>query len=477
MAKYTDLCSAILEQVGGKENVTSAVHCMTRLRINFKDKDKINVDGVKAIKGVLGAQFSGSQFQVIIGQTVAQVYPEFCAMAGVAEGAAVDENLDGPKEKFDIKKVPSKILDYISGSIAPILTVMVGAGWFKLIYTILGPNFLNLAAESSNLMVTLKMVGDAGFYFMPVLVAYGCAKKLNTSIPLALLLGLLLIDPTFTSIVSAGEPFKIYGLFNAPLNSYAQSLIPTLLTVWVMSYVYKYVTKIMPDSIKIIGIPLLTIGIMLPVQFCVLAPVGNWIGVGLANFIGWLYATAGPLAVMFIGGFWMYLVATGMHMAAIQIALLNITTLGYDPVILAGSQQANLALMGMALAYFIRSKGEEKQLAATNAVTLIVGGISEPTLFSVLLRNKKAMISYTLGGLVGGLIVGLTGSAIYVLGGASNFLCLLTYAGGPKSSLIWGCIAGVAAFVVSLIVGLVVGFGTPGEGEGLKNYKGKPKKA
>ena len=95
MAKYTELCSAILEQVGGKENVSSAVHCMTRLRIHFKDKEKINVDGVKAIKGVLGAQFSGSQFQIIIGQTVAQVYPEFCKLAGVAEGAAVDETLDG----------------------------------------------------------------------------------------------------------------------------------------------------------------------------------------------------------------------------------------------------------------------------------------------------------------------------------------------------------------------------------------------
>ena len=147
-------------------------------------------------------------------------------------------------------------------------------------------------------------------------------------------------------------------------------------------------------------------------------------------------------------------------------------SLGYDPIVLAGSQAANLALMGMALAYFIRTKGEEKQLAATNAVTLLVGGISEPTLFSVLLRNKRAMVSYTLGGLVGGLIVGLTGSAIYTMG-ASNILCFLTYAGGPSSSFIWGTVGGFTGFAVALVVGLITGFG---DADGLQHYVPKPKK-
>lgn len=132
MAKYEELCTQILEKVGGKDNITSAVHCMTRLRINFKDKSKIDVEATKQIKGVLGAQFSGAQFQVIIGQQVSDVYPEFCALAGIGTAEAIDENLD--KEPFDIKKVPGKVLDYISGSIAPILPIMMGAGWFKMFY-------------------------------------------------------------------------------------------------------------------------------------------------------------------------------------------------------------------------------------------------------------------------------------------------------------------------------------------------------
>ena len=159
MAKYEELCTQILENVGGKENVTSAVHCMTRLRINYKDQSKINVDAIKGIKGVLGAQFSGTQFQVIIGQHVSDVYPEFCKIAGIGTADAIDENLD--KEPFDIKKVPNKMLDYISGSIAPILPIMMGAGWFKLFYALLGPNLLNVLPETCDLMRILYIVGDA----------------------------------------------------------------------------------------------------------------------------------------------------------------------------------------------------------------------------------------------------------------------------------------------------------------------------
>lgn len=472
MAKYEELCTQILENVGGKENVTSAVHCMTRLRINYKDQSKINVDAIKGIKGVLGAQFSGTQFQVIIGQHVSDVYPEFCKIAGVGTADAIDENLD--KEPFDIKKVPNKMLDYISGSIAPILPIMMGAGWFKLFYALLGPNLLNVLPETCDLMRILYIVGEAGFYFMPVFIAWGAAQKMKTSIPLSLLLGVLLVDPNILEIVAAGEPFKMLGFIPMPLNNYTSSLVPILLAVWALKYVFDFVNKIAPNSIKIIAVPLLTLFIMVPLMFCGLAPIGSWVSTGLMYFFSWLYDTVGFLAVALIGGFWMYLVATGMHVAICQIALINITTLGFDPIVLAGSNVANVALMGMTVAYFLRTKGEEKQLAATNAITLLVGGISEPTLFSVLLKNKRAMVSYTIGGLIGGLIIGLSHAAIYTMG-ASNLLCVLSYAGGPGNSFIMGVIGCVVAFVVSMIVGLITGFGD--DANGLQNFKPKAKKA
>ncbi len=471
MAKYTDFCNQILENVGGKDNVSGAVHCMTRLRLTVKDQSKVNVDGIKAIKGVLGAQFSGGQFQVIIGQHVSQVYPEFCAVAGVGAEAAIDENLD-QKESFDMKKVPANVLDYISGSIAPILPIMMAAGFFKMFYSILGPDLLNVLANETQFMRILYIVGNAGFYFMPVFVAWSAAKKMNTSIPMSMLLGVLLVDPNILEIVTAGEPFKIYGIIPMQLNNYTQSLIPILLTVWALKYVYKFFDKVMPNAIRVFGVPFCTTIVMVPLMFCVLAPIGNWIGTGLSVVFEGLYNVAGPLAIAVIAAFWPFLVATGMHIAVIQIAMINITTLGYDPIVLAGSNIANYALMGMALAYFIRSKGEEKQLGGANALTLIVGGISEPTLFGVLLRNKRAMICQIIGGFAGGLVGGIFGVAVYTLG-ASNFMTVLQYAGGPGTNFTHAVIACAIAFAVSLAVGLVIGFGDPKDGEGLKSYNGK----
>lgn len=471
MAKYTDFCNQILENVGGKDNVSGAVHCMTRLRLTVKDQSKVNVDGIKAIKGVLGSQFSGGQFQIIIGQHVSQVYPEFCAIAGVGAETAIDENLDD-KEPFDIKKVPSKVLDYISGSIAPILPIMMAAGFFKMFYSIFGPDLMNVMANETQFMRILYIVGNAGFYFMPVFVAWSAAKKMNTSIPMALLLGVLLVDPNILEIVTAGEPFKIYGIIPMQLNNYTQSLIPILLTVWALKYVYKFFDKVMPNAVRVFGVPFCTTIVMVPIMFCVLAPIGNWIGTGLAVVFEGLYNVAGPLAIGIIAAFWPFLVATGMHIAVVQIALINITTMGYDPIVLAGANIANYALMGMALAYFIRSKGEEKQLGGANALTLIVGGISEPTLFGVLLRNKRAMICQIVGGFAGGLVGGIFGVAVYTLG-ASNFMTVLQYAGGPGTNFTHAVIASVIAFVVALAVGLVIGFGDQKDGEGLKSYKGK----
>lgn len=468
MAKYTDLCNQILENVGGKENVSQAVHCMTRLRLNLKDRSQVDMDAVKGIKGVLGAQFSGEQFQIIIGQHVSEVYPEFCGIAGLGQTAAIDENLDN-KEPFDIKKVPAKILDYVSGSIAPTLSIMMGAGFFKMFYAILGPDLLNLMANESPLMQTLYIVGNAGFYFMPVFVAWGAAKKLNTSVALAMLLSCLLIDPNILNIVTAGEPFSVYGVIPMQLNNYTQSVLPSLLMVFALSYVFKFFDKYVPKVIKIIGVPFCTLVVMVPLMFCVLAPIGNWIGMLLSAFFEGLYNVAGPLAIALLGAFWPFFVATGMHVAIVQIALINITTLGFDPIVLAGANIANYALMGMTLAYFLRTKGEEKQMASANVVTLIVGGISEPTLFGILLRNKRAMICQIIGGFIGGLVGGIFGVAVYTMG-ASNFLTILQYAGGPGSNLIYAGIACAVAFVATLAVGIVIGFG---DGDGLKNYKGK----
>lgn len=470
MAKYTEFCNEVIKNVGGKENISGVVHCMTRLRLNVKDKSKVNVEAVKEVKGAIGAQFSGEQFQIIIGQHVSEIYPEFCEISGIEKTKSIEENLD--KEPFDFKKIPGKVLDFISGSIAPILPIMMGAGLFKMLYAMLGPDLFNVMNVEHPFMKMISIVGNCGFYFMPIFVAWSTAKKVNTSIPMALLLGALLIDPNILSIVTTGEPFKMYGILSMPLVNYAQTLLPTLLTVWVLQYVFKFFDNVIPKSFKIMGVPFCTLFIMIPLMFCGLAPIGNWLGEGMSWVITTLYDVAGPLAIALVSAVFPFLIATGMHVAVGQIGLVNMTTAGFDPVVFVGMNIAYYAMSGMIVAYLIRAKGEEKQMAGVNAVTLIVGGISEPTIFGVLVRNKKAMIVQVIGSAIAGLVGGFLGVTVYSFG-ATNFMTILQFAGGPGQYFINACIACGIAFIVPLVLGLMIGFD---EKKGFKLRKFKSNK-
>lgn len=358
MAKYTEFCNEVIKNVGGKENISGVVHCMTRLRLNVKDKSKVNVEAVKEVKGAIGAQFSGEQFQIIIGQHVSEIYPEFCEISGIEKTKSIEENLD--KEPFDFKKIPGKVLDFISGSIAPILPIMMGAGLFKMLYAMLGPDLFNVMNVEHPFMKMISIVGNCGFYFMPIFVAWSTAKKVNTSIPMALLLGALLIDPNILSIVTTGEPFKMYGILSMPLVNYAQTLLPTLLTVWVLQYVFKFFDNVIPKSFKIMGVPFCTLFIMIPLMFCGLAPIGNWLGEGMSWVITTLYDVAGPLAIALVSAVFPFLIATGMHVAVGQIGLVNMTTAGFDPVVFVGMNIAYYAMSRYDCSLFNSCKGRRK---------------------------------------------------------------------------------------------------------------------
>lgn len=142
------IATDVLELVGGAENVTVATNCMTRLRLTLKDNNKADVEKIKKVKGVLGCQFAGSQLQVIIGQNVPKVLAEFVAMSGVKQGAAVDENLDAPKEKFEIKNLPNIILDYLSGSMTQLIPLLMAGGLFRTIAAVLGPTMLGVISDT-----------------------------------------------------------------------------------------------------------------------------------------------------------------------------------------------------------------------------------------------------------------------------------------------------------------------------------------
>lgn len=174
------IATDVLELVGGAENVTVATNCMTRLRLTLKDNNKADVEKIKKVKGVLGCQFAGSQLQVIIGQNVPKVLAEFVAMSGVKQGAAVDENLDAPKEKFELKNLPNIILDYLSGSMTQLIPLLMAGGLFRTIAAVLGPTMLGVLSDTDPTYTFLyTTLYEATFTFIPIYLGYAAAKKLG----------------------------------------------------------------------------------------------------------------------------------------------------------------------------------------------------------------------------------------------------------------------------------------------------------
>ncbi|CAI3237652.1 MAG: glucose PTS transporter subunit IIA [Clostridium sp.] len=452
MAKYEQLCNDILEQVGGKENISFVTHCMTRLRMNVKDQGKVNQEKLKKIKGVLGCQFSGGQFQVIIGQQVDEVYNDFIKITGLQAQNKSYEQSDDTKEKFSWKGCLNKFIDAVSGCVTPILPIITATGIIKLIAALLGESMLNILPANSDFMVLFKFVGNAGFYFFPIFVAWAASKKFNTSTPMALFLGAILIHPTLIEMVTNGTKFSVYGIPMTLVN-YSSQFLPSILIVWVMSYIYKLFEKISPKSLKIILVPTCTMLVMLPLALCIVGPLANLLGQGLASFFTGLYSSVGPLAIGLIGALWYFLVATGMHQALIALATTMIANMGADNIILVGSKSGSYALMGLAVAYLIRCKREDKAIASANAVTLLVGGISEPTIFSMLLRYKTAMIVQVIAGFVGGIINGIFHVSIYFFG-ATNILTGLAFG----KDIVLGMIGCSVSFILALVLGSVLGF-------------------
>ena len=457
MEKNQQIASDILEKVGGKDNITFATHCMTRLRLNLKDESLANDDVVKSIKGVIGIAHSGGQYQIIIGQNVPKVYAALCEMTGLAKQAAVDENLDAPKEKLTWKKAGSNILNYMSGSMVALIPVMIGAAMFKTALVLLGPDMLNVVTEGSDAYVVLNMVYNAFYYFLPVFLGYSASKKLNASVTMGIMMGTLLLVPDFVNLVGTQETLNIYGVFPAPVASYAQSVVPVLLGVWLMTYPEKFFKKVIPDALSTIFVPTLTLAVMIPVLFCVCAPLGNYLG----NIIGTTLLSFGNvggfIAVAVVAALWEFLVMTGMHSVLIMFAITAMLESGADTFVLVAGGIATWSAFGIALGAFFKQKNKDaKTESLSYFISGFLGGVTEPALFGLGFRYKKPFIALAIGGFCGGLYAGLTHVTTYVMG-AANFLGVLGFVAGGTANLVNGIVASLIGMVVAAVMTYILG--------------------
>ena len=457
MAKIDNAAAAaqILAAVGGKENVAAVTHCMTRLRFNLKDEALSSDAKLNEIGCVIKVVHAGNQVQVVIGQGVDRVYDEVLkSMGGLPASSGEDSTPN--KQKLTPKSVVNNIFGALSGSITPILPVFIVAGIFKMIATLLGPENAGLLADDNQIYLLCNLVNDGCFYFLPFFAAYSAAKKFQANPLFGMIITAVMLHPNMLSLVEAGEPFRVYNIVPMYLVNYSKAVLPIILIVWVLSYVEKWVKKIVPDFIRVLGVPVLTIAIMLPLALCVFGPACYVVMGWIADLIIFLNDTVGILAMVVVGATWALVITFGMHVPIMTALLPAWMAIGYDSIVSPASIAATIANMGVELSYSLRADSKEaRELGWTCLTSNALANIGEPFLYGIYLRDRRAMIYHMIGGASGALVMGLLGAKIYIFSGVGfpwlNFLRFGEYA-------IQGAIGMAVAFVVPLVLGLIFGY-------------------
>lgn len=411
--KYEELTSSIVELVGGKENIVSFTHCITRLRFNVKDKSKVNVTKIEGMSGVVGTQWQNTQLQIIIGQAVGDVYDAICEAHGFAKHETVNEDLgDQPKKK----NVVAMLIETISGCVIPLVPILMGAGMLKVGY-LLAVQFGLLSTDSPTYMV-LDFVNNSAFYFLPVFVGATSARKFGANLAIGMLVGAMLIHPNFIAAVSAGSALSVFGL---PIYSasYTSSIFPVIFSVWVMSKIEKFLTKHSPEVLRAILVPTLTLLVMVPIAFCAVAPVGSFLGTGLAAGINYAFEHFGVVAYALFGILFPVMVVFGMHTALTPYGIQSYATYGYGVSDIM-SFVSTTTLTAICCAVALRTKNKNlRSTSGSCAITAFVGGITEPAMFAIALRLKKPFICALIGNACGGIIAGLFPVFCFAMGPAN----------------------------------------------------------
>ena len=401
---YESVAKKILQRVGGAENVTGLVHCMTRLRFNLKDESIVDDEAVKKTKGVMGVMKKGGQYQIIIGNDVGYVYEELNKLGKFSN--QVPKKKENSTEK---KNILTMLMDTISGIMTPVIPAIIGAAMIKVLLTLLPMiGVLNTSGDTYQL---LTVIGDGAFFFMPVLIAVSASKKFGTNVYYAASIALIMLHPNFISMMTtahdANETIRFLGLIPVTYATYSYSVIPIILAVWSLKYVEKFVDKITPVITKNFLKPMLVVLIEAPIALIILGPLGAICGNVLSDVVYFIHDKLGFIAVGLVAGIYPFVVMAGMHHAFTPIKLGMIATTGYENFICIGELCSNMAQGAASLAVAIKSKYKDfKQIAGSSAFSALLAGITEPALYGVTLRLKRPMLGACIGAVAGGLFGG-----------------------------------------------------------------------
>lgn len=451
---HRELSKEIIQLTGGQENITQAWHCITRLRFNVREQNKVQLEQIKALDGVLGAQFQNDQFQVVIGNQVAAVYEQI-------EDQMKQNGISKPETDAPRSKGINAVLDTISGIFTPILPAIVGTGMLKGILALLVT--LGAIQENSGEYQVLSSIANAAFYFLPFLLALSSARKFKVNEYIALTLAGTLLYPTILNAYLANqlEPIRFLSLPVSIVN-YTQSVIPIILGVWLLSYVHRWVDRFIPGPVKVIFTSMIVLVITVPILLIAIGPLGNYMGIYLEMGTSWLFAHSGPLTGIILGGFMPLIVMTGMHYAFFPGTLQNLSKLGYDVLLLPINLITNMSQAGAVTAVFLKTKDKRmKSIALSSGISALLG-ITEPALYGVTLKLKKPFYASLIGGATGGGFI--TAVGLKCFGFAVPGLLSLPLYIGPNGGMsnFWYALIGIGiSFSVSFVVTLLLKWDEP----------------
>lgn len=448
--KNRELAEAVVAAVGGSANITSVAHCMTRLRFVLKDQSIPKKEEVEKIKGVMGTNIAGGQYQVIIGNSVGNVYKEVVAVTGVGDVSGAAE----PEEKKKVNPITAA-LEFISGCMAPLFPAIIAGGLIKVLLVIVGPTLLGVMSDTSDTYILMNALGDAPFYFLPVIVAFTASRKLNCNSYLAVMVASVLIYPDVITLLGGETATYLFGVIPVMHGSYSSSIIPAMLSTILLKYVELLVDRFTPDWSKNFLKPLIIVVITAPITLCLLAPLGLMVGNGLQLIINGVYGFAPWLAMLLFAGLMPFIVMTGMHWAFVPACLIALADPGYEMMLIPAMLCSNTAQAGATFGVAFKTKDRElKQMAFPAGISALLAGVTEPAMYGVTLKLKKPMIAACIAGGIGGFVSGLVQLKGYAF--ATPCLTALVQFISPDGGN--NFVFAVAVFALSLILSFVLAF-------------------
>ena len=438
----------ILEHVGGKDNLVNMTHCATRLRLTLKDSSKANNESIKEIDGVVGIVNKAGQYQLLIGTEVPKLYDEFEALVTGGDGSV---HLNTSDENSGT--IISSIFSAISAIFAPLLPALAGSGILRGLLILAVQT--GILSENSGTYSILNVASMSVFYFLPILLAFTSARRFGASPYLSALIGAALLNPEFIALMGNTGNGAMTSFLKIPvvLMNYNSTVVPIILSIWAFSYHYKFLDRTVPETLKLVVIPLISLSVMIPLTVIVIGPLGVYSGEAVAQVVNWLIERSSILTGVLIGGGWSVLVSLGIHWAVNPIMINNVSTYGFDYIV-PFTFACNFAVIGTTIGVYLKARNKKlRSFAATGLVTIALSAIIEPVLFGLLVKNKKLFLAQIIGGAVGGAYLGLTKvvTNAFVFGSVTTFPAFVT----DKSSNFIQAMIGLG---ISLVVSAILAY-------------------